>query len=191
MSAVMSKNGLGPLSKRCSNPFQALHSEMDQLFDGFLRDGFPTQRMLSGKSELFPHLDVKENDTAILIEAELPGLAEENVDLTLQDGILSITGEKKFEQSEEKDSYHVKERRYGSFQRMLRLPDTVDEEKVEAKFEKGVLKVTLPKKPEAVRQPKKIEIKTGSKLLRTPGPLPVFTGSGPYILSIRHFRLAA
>lgn len=161
MSDVDTKKGAGSLAPRYSDPFQVLRGEMDQLFDSFLGGGFPTPRMLSRKSAMVPHLDVKENDAAILIEAELPGLDDKDVNLTLQDGILSITGEKKFEQSEEKDNFHVMERRYGSFQRMLRLPDTVDEEKVEAKFEKGVLKVTLPKKPEAVRQPKKIDIKTG------------------------------
>ncbi|MEJ2124604.1 MAG: Hsp20/alpha crystallin family protein [Alphaproteobacteria bacterium] len=161
MSEVNTKKGTGSLAPRYSDPFQVLRGEMDQLFDSFLGGGFPTPRMLSRKNALVPHLDVKENDTAILIEAELPGLAEGDVDLTLQDGILSITGEKKFEQSEEKDNYHVMERRYGSFQRMLRMPDTVDDEKVEAKFDKGILKVILPKKPEAIRQPRKIDIKTG------------------------------
>ena len=77
----------------------------------------------------------------------------------MQNGVLTIQGEKRLEYNEEKENYHVMERRYGSFQRSLRVPDTVDEGKVEARFDKGVLKVTLPKRPEAGGAQHKIEIK--------------------------------
>jgi HSP20 family protein len=160
MSEAVVKTGTAPLAPRYNDPFQVLRSEMDQLFDDFLGIGFPTSRILAEKREdLMPQLDVKENDKSISIEAELPGMSEKDVELTLRDGILSISGEKKFEKREDKDNYHVMERRYGNFRRSLRLPDTIDESKVAAKFEKGVLTVTVPKKAEAVRQTKKIEIK--------------------------------
>ncbi len=162
MAQDVTKKGASSLGARYDDPFQALRSEMDQLFDSFLGGGFPVPRLLGGEREtLMPHIDVKENEHAIEIEAELPGLDEKAVDLTLQDGVLTISGEKKFERKEEKDDYHLMERRYGSFRRALRLPETVDEDGVEARFEKGVLKVTLPKKPEAVRQQNKIAIKAG------------------------------
>jgi HSP20 family protein len=162
MAHDVTKKGASTLSPRYADPFHVLRSEMDQLFDSFLRRGFPVPRLLGEEHQtLEPHIDVKENESAIVIEAELPGLDEKAVDLTLQDGVLTISGEKTFERKEEKDDYHLTERRYGSFRRALRLPETVDEDRVEALFEKGVLKVTLPKKPEAVRQQKKITIKAG------------------------------
>ena len=78
---------------------------------------------------------------------------------TLAAGMLTIQGEKRLDYDEEKEDYHVMERRYGSFSRSLRVPDTVDDAKVEARFENGVLKVTLPKRPEAASEQRKIEIK--------------------------------
>ena len=79
--------------------------------------------------------------------------------LTLANGVLTIKGEKKQEKEEKGESYHLTERSFGSFERSIRLPDTVDDTKVEAKFDKGVLKVTAAKKPEAVKAERKIEIK--------------------------------
>jgi HSP20 family protein len=108
---------------------------------------------------LTPSLDVKETDKEIVVEAELPGLEEKDISLMMQNGVLTIQGEKRLEYDEEKENYHVMERRYGSFSRSLRVPETVDEAKVEARFEKGVLKVTLPKRPEAAGEQHKIEIK--------------------------------
>src|SRR6266508_2226484 len=91
-----------------------------------------------------------EMDKEIVVEAELPGMDEKDISLALQDGVLTIRGEKKHEYDEEKENYRVMERRYGSFQRSLRLPDTVNEDKVEASFDNGVLKVIVPKRPEAI-----------------------------------------
>jgi HSP20 family protein len=126
--------------------------------------GLPTFPSMFGPSGargfgLTPSMDVKETDKEITIEAELPGLDEEDVSLTIQNGVLTIEGEKKLEHEEDKEDYHVMERRYGSFQRSLRIPDTVNEDKIEARFDKGVLKVVLPKRPEAASEQRKIEIK--------------------------------
>ena len=77
----------------------------------------------------------------------------------IQNGVMTVQGEKKLEREEEKENYHVMERRYGSFQRSLRIPDTADEERIEARFDKGVLKVILPKRAEAASEQRKIEIK--------------------------------
>jgi HSP20 family protein len=136
---------------------------MDRLFDTFT-GGLPTFPSIFGPSgtrafALTPSLDVKETDKEIVVEAELPGLEDKDVSLTMQNGILTIQGEKRLEFDEEKENYHVMERRYGSFQRSMRVPETVDEAKVDARFENGVLKVTLPKRPEATSEQRKIEIK--------------------------------
>lgn len=149
---------------RYSDPFGMFRAEMDRLFDTFGGSGLPTFPSLfsSGigrSSMLAPRIDVKETDKEIIIAAELPGTNEKDISLTLQNGVLTIQGEKKVEYDEEKENYRVMERSYGSFQRSLRLPDTVDEDKVEARFENGVLKVSLPKHAEAVGTQRRIEIK--------------------------------
>jgi HSP20 family protein len=106
-----------------------------------------------------PELDVRENTSSITVEAELPGVDEKDVSVTLANGVLTIKGEKKQEKEEKAENYYMAERSFGSFERAIRLPDTVDEAKVEAKFDKGVLKITAAKKPEAVKAERKIEIK--------------------------------
>jgi HSP20 family protein len=153
------------VAPRYFDPFDTLRSEMDHLFDTFV-GGMPTFPSMFGRSggrsvAVMPSLDVKETDQQIVVEAELPGLDEKDVSLTMQNGVLTIQGEKKIEFDEEKENYHVMERRYGSFQRSLRVPDTVDEGKVEARFDNGVLKVTLPKRPEAGGAQRKIDIQKG------------------------------
>ena len=159
------RSSKGEIAPRYSDPFGALRSEMDRLFDSFT-GGLPTFPRVFGSSgarglALMPSMDVKETDKEISIEAELPGLDEKDVSLTIQNGVLTIEGEKKFEHEEEKENYHVMERRYGGFQRSLRIPDTVNEDKIEARFDKGVLKVVLPKRPEAASEQRKIAIKKG------------------------------
>jgi HSP20 family protein len=107
-----------------------------------------------------PSLDVKENDTSVIVEADLPGMDEKDINLTIQNGILTLRGEKKSERKDEGENYLVTERSYGSFQRAIRLPDGLDEDKAQARFEKGVLTVTLPKRPDAAKTQKRIEIKS-------------------------------
>jgi HSP20 family protein len=163
MAKDLERSSRGEIAPRYSDPFGALRSEMDRLFDSFM-GGLPTFPSMFGPSGargfgLTPSMDVKETDKEITIEAELPGLDEEDVSLTIQNGVLTIEGEKKLEHEEDKEDYHVMERRYGSFQRSLRIPDTVNEDKIEARFDKGVLKVVLPKRPEAASEQRKIEIK--------------------------------
>jgi len=148
---------------RYSDPFGTLRSEMDRLFDSFM-GGLPTFPSMfePGRTRGFaltPSIDVKETDKKIVVETELPGLDEKDISLTVQNGVLTIQGEKKLDYDEEKENYHVMERRYGSFQRSLRLPDTVDDTKIDAHFDNGVLKVTLPKRPELTQEQRKIEIK--------------------------------
>jgi HSP20 family protein len=151
------------VAPRYSDPFGTLRSEMDRLFDSFM-GGLPTFPSMFGPGgsrgfALSPSMDVKETNKEIVVETELPGLDEKDISLTVQNGVLTIQGEKKLDYDEEKENYHVMERRYGSFQRSLRLPDTVDDTKINAHFDNGVLKVTLPKRPELTREQRKIEIK--------------------------------
>ena len=89
----------------------------------------------------------------------MPGIDESNIDVKVSDGVLSIKGEKKEEKEEKSKDRYLSERRYGSFQRAFRVPDGVDADKIEANFKNGVLTVTLPKTPAAVRREKKIAIK--------------------------------
>lgn len=161
---VTSKSQNTRAPTRYQDPFQSFRSEIDRLFDSFL-GGAPS---LTGFRQAFPvsvqaitpTLDVKENEKAIIVKAELPGIDEKDVNLTIHNGVLSLRGEKKSEQHDERDNYHISERSYGSFQRSIRLPDTIDEDKAEARFDKGVLTVTLPKRPEAASAQKTIAIKS-------------------------------
>jgi HSP20 family protein len=156
---------------RGAYPLAPLHQGIDRLFDEFSRgfslfpfgprgfDWEPTWRFETGNGGLTPNVDVAETDKAFEITAELPGMTEQNIDVSLSDGVLTLKGEKKEEKEQKEKGYYLSERRYGSFQRSFRLPDGVDENKIEANFEKGVLKITLPKTPEAVKQAKKIAVK--------------------------------
>jgi HSP20 family protein len=159
------KSSKRDVATRYSDPFSALRAEMDSLFDSFI-GGLPAFSGMFGSTggrglALTPHMDVTETDKEIVVEAELPGIDEKDVSLSLQDGVLTIRGEKKHERNEEKENYRMMERRYGSFQRSVQLPDTVDEDKIEATFNNGVLKVSLPKRPEAIGKHRKIPIKKG------------------------------
>ena len=143
--------------------FTAMRDEMDRVFEQFER-GFPRwpsvfRRGSGDVAVMVPEFDVRENNNAITIEAELPGVDEKDVSVTMANDILTIKGEKKQQKEEKAENYYLAERSYGSFERSLRLPDTIDETKIEAKFDKGVLKVTAAKKPEAVKAERKIEVK--------------------------------
>ena len=140
--------------------FSAMRDEMDRMFERF-EHGWPRWPALFRRNGDFAvlNLDVREDTNSIVVEAELPGVDEKDVSVTLANGMLTIKGEKKHEKEEKGESYYLTERSFGSFQRAIRLPDTVDDAKVEAKFDKGVLKVTAAKKPEAVKAERKIEIK--------------------------------
>lgn len=152
-----------------TNTLRAMRDEMDRLFDSFSqRFGFPSMhRMFEAEplvryetSFIFPvpAVDVVEDDKAYRISAELPGMEEKNVDLSVENDVLTIRGEKQEEKEQKEKNYYLSERRYGSFQRSFQLPDSVDQDKIEASFEKGVLTVTLPKKPGEATQKKKISI---------------------------------
>lgn len=143
------------------DPFGAMRSEMDRVFDNFLGRRWGALPSIFGEGNgrmASPSVDIRENENEIVVETELPGLEEKDVSVTMRDGVLTIKGEKKSEREEKKDDYHVTERSFGSFQRAFRVPDSVDEDKIVASLEKGVLHVTLPKKADAQKPEKKIPI---------------------------------
>jgi HSP20 family protein len=139
------------------NPFLALHREMNRMFDDFSRS-FDLPTMFSqGWSGGWPHVEVAEIDDNVKVVAELPGLEEKDIEVTLHNGMLTLKGEKK---SESQGSVYS-ERWHGQFERSLQLGPDVDPEKVNAAFRNGVLTITVPKRPEAQRQVKRIPITTG------------------------------
>jgi HSP20 family protein len=145
--------------------FAAMRDEMDKMFERF-EHGFPRWPALfhraRGNGNVIPELDVRENATSMIVEAELPGVDEKDISVTLANGVLTIKGEKQQSKEEKNESFYLAERSYGSFERSLRLPDSIDESKVDARFDKGVLKVTCAKKPEAIKAERRIEIKKSS-----------------------------
>ena len=103
-------------------------------------------------------MDVKESADQVVVKAEVPGMDAKDINISVTGEVLTIKGEKKSEREEKEENYHLVERSYGSFSRSLKLPAAVDLDKIEAKYDKGVLTVTCPKKEEV--KPKAIEIKT-------------------------------
>lgn len=115
----------------------------DRLFEDFDR---PFGVALYGdKGAWAPAVDIYEDDKAITLKVEVPDMEEKDLDVRVEEGHLTIRGERKFENEEKKENFHRIERRYGSFERTFALPDTVDADKVSAKYDKGVLKVVAPK----------------------------------------------
>lgn len=106
----------------------------------------------------WPAVDVKESDTAITVHAELPGLRKEDVNVSIEDGILTVSGERKQESRQENERFHRVERSYGSFKRSFRLPEGAHEDEITATCQDGVLTVTVPRDKPAEKKPKKIAI---------------------------------
>jgi HSP20 family protein len=153
-------------------PFESLRHEVDRLFEDFGRGfwRYPFRQPIFdiapfGARELTwsaaPAVDIVEKDNAYEVTAELPGLDEKNIEVNVSGGRLTIKGEKHEEKEEKKKGYHLQERHFGSFERSFLLPEGVDADKIEASFNRGVLTVKLPKKPEAQKAAKKIEVKAG------------------------------
>jgi HSP20 family protein len=114
-----------------------------------------------GRLGPIPAVDVIEKDDAYEVTAELPGMTASEVEVKFANGALTIKGEKREEKEEKKKGSYVSERRYGMFQRTLRVPDGIDEDKIEARFDGGVLRVILPKTPEAQKAEKTIPVQQG------------------------------
>ena len=154
-------------SKCEDNPFELLHRQMNDLFEDFF-DGFseksslwpslrrPTQAWTSAN----PTFEVSESDDEVRIKAEMPGMDEENIEILLDENVLTIRGEKKDEREKKKRNYYVSEVRYGQFHRSIDLPTGIDQGKAKAKFKRGVLTLTLPKTEQAKLERKRIHVST-------------------------------
>ena len=113
-------------------------------------------------------MDIYEDEQSIQLKLEVPGIDEKDLDVKVENNVLTVSGERRFEKEEKEENYRRVERQYGSFTRTFTLPTTVDAEKVEANYDKGVLKIALPKKAEA--KPKQIKVNVGGKTLEAKGP---------------------
>jgi HSP20 family protein len=149
------------------HPFESIQREIDRIFDDFGRGwgtpsrGWFNRPALRESAWTVPAVDVAEKDGAYEITAELPGIDEKNVDVSINNGVLTIRGEKSEEKEDTRKNYRLSERVYGSFERSFTVPDDADADKIDASFKKGVLKVTLPKRVGAQASAKKIAIKAG------------------------------
>lgn len=134
---------------------------MQRLFGDFFDDfaGESLAELDRASGGFLPTVDVSETDAEVIVTAELPGIEEKDVELSLSKDALTIDGKKEQESKDDSKQYHRVERSYGSFRRVIPLAWKVDHDKVEAKYKSGVLTITLPKLPEAVDSHKKIEIK--------------------------------
>jgi len=137
------------------DPFRevvALQNRLNSVFGNISNE---TDNPLTTAS-FVPAVDVYEDDKKVVLKLEVPGIEEKDLDVRVENNTLTVKGERKFDKEEKEENFHRIERRYGSFYRAFTLPSTVDAENVDAKYENGVLKIELNKKPEA--QPKQIKV---------------------------------
>ena len=149
------------------DPFRDLRSlqdEVNRLFSTSLGRGFGDEGLSRGA--WMPNVDIYENKDSIVLEAELPGMNREDFELTVENNVLTLRGERRFEKKDEADNYHRVERAYGSFTRSFTLPQTVSSEKAAAEYKNGVLRVTLQKREEV--KARRIEIAGESAGQATP-----------------------
>jgi HSP20 family protein len=143
------------------SPFDLLQRQIDRIFDDF-STGFQVPDLFSDSRSGFgmtPSIDVRETNDKLLVTAELPGVDEKDVEITVADQMLTISGEKKAEFEDDRGGAHRRERVYGRFSRSIALPFDIDPDKVEAKFDRGVLTLTIPRPANAMSKVKKIPIK--------------------------------
>jgi len=159
-----------PATRSVTDPWLAFRTDMDRLFDRFTSGiGFPPLRRMfdlaparryeNSFNFTTPTVDLTEDEKAYKITAELPGMSEKDIDISLSGDMLVLKGEKHQEREEKTENRYLSERSYGTFQRNFVLPDGVDRDQITAEFAKGVLSLTLPKTPEVQKQQKKIEVK--------------------------------
>jgi len=143
------------------HPLEALHRQMNELFDDFF-DDFETARLPSlrgeGLGDVPVRFDVAETEEAVHVTAELPGMDEKDIEVTLDRNALTVKGEKKQEREERKKNYYFSERTFGQFQRLIPLPSGIEPDKAKAQFKKGVLTISLPKSAAVKSEGRRIAI---------------------------------
>jgi HSP20 family protein len=132
--------------------------ELATLFENFAEPGVGKDRLMEGS--FVPAVDVYEGEHNLVLKLEVPGVNEADLNIQVENNTLTVQGKRTFEKEEKEENFHRIERRYGSFLRTFRLPNTVDTDKIEADYDKGVLKITLAKKAEA--KPKQIKVGAGN-----------------------------
>ncbi len=146
--SVTKASGSRAPARTSGDPFTSFRREMDRMFEDFFTGfGFPSIRQ-AGTWEgavLAPRIETSETDQEICVSAELPGMDEKDIDVTLGGDVLTIRARKEAERDEEDRDYHLTERSYGTFVRTLRLPFAVDPDRAEASYRNGVLTITIPK----------------------------------------------
>lgn len=163
------ERGNGGQTPGVFHTLSGLRDEMNHLFDDFFSDFgrhtpslfrthepglFPVRQ----RRAMTPAVDIVEDDKAITLTAELPGMKEDDIEIVLRDEVLTVKGEKKSEKKEEEENYYLAERHYGAFERTFRLPESAIADKIKATYEDGVLVVVVPKRPEARKIEKKIKV---------------------------------
>jgi HSP20 family protein len=142
-------------------PFRELSTLQDRM-NRLFRDSYgPESQETLTTSTFAPLVDVYEDEHNITLKIEVPGIDEKDIDVRIENNTLTVHGERKFEKEEKEENFRRVERQYGSFTRSFTLPTTVDAEHVQANYDKGVLKIALPKKAEA--KPKQIKVNVGSE----------------------------
>ena len=135
---------------------ERMKSEMDRVWDSFFATKPAVKTGESG--EWYPSLDITETKNDILVKAEIAGMDPKDIDISLNNDILTIKGEKKQEKEEKEENYHLVERSYGKFVRSVKLPGEVKSDKINASYKNGVLNITLPKSEEAKKKEVKIKV---------------------------------
>ncbi|MFP4003845.1 MAG: Hsp20/alpha crystallin family protein [Alphaproteobacteria bacterium] len=149
------------------DPFRRMSEQMERMFEDLVgMSSMPSRMMprLARAGEVgmpLPDVDVSETKEALEVDVDLPGLQERDIDITLSNGVLTITGERKEEREEKGRNFFRAERSLGHFSRRIMLPYNVDEDRVEARFDRGVLHITMPKSQEVKSRERHIEIKKG------------------------------
>jgi HSP20 family protein len=153
-------------------PFREFSTLQDRVNRLFRETQGNTQDESLTSSSFAPAVDVYEDEHNVTLKIEVPGIDEKDIDVRIENNTLTVHGERKIEKEEKEENYRRVERQYGSFTRTFNLPPTVDAEKVQADYDKGVLKITLPKKAEA--KPKQIKVNVGQsagqKTIESKGP---------------------
>lgn len=134
-------------------PTSLFSSTLENLFD----DYFPSVSSMFGDERMSPDIEIKETDEKLIVRAELPGMTRDDISVELNDSILTLSGEKKIEKTEEKEKFHRTEISYGSFRRSFQVPMEVDAENIDANFKDGILTIDIPKVETS--KPQKIEVK--------------------------------
>jgi HSP20 family protein len=139
----------------------SIQNEMNRLFNTFFDSPTPGNGGNAGLRRWIPAMDLVETDEHFVLKADLPGLTESDVNIEVEDNVLTVSGERKAEHEDKREGYVRVERAYGAFRRSLTLPEGVDPETVTANFENGVLEVRIPKPEE--RKPRRVAIQVGDR----------------------------